>query len=155
MSENMIYMCRSCCTVLGDSLSVCGTNDSLKVIACLRVTNEVVMDKGLHIMLDGDLNGCAYYPLHCRSCETRIGFTMYTAFRIFSCLRGLFCLQKEQITCYVLNSRKIFPGLELDIKPPILGGHIKELKEGLVNLHLQVELLNCQLGHLPVKSVKL
>ncbi|KAM8921379.1 protein Mis18-beta [Pelodytes ibericus] len=132
-SAGIVFMCKSCNAVLGDSMSLCGTHKSLSIIACLRATDQVVVEKGLRVSVDGDLNGCAYYPLHCRACSTRIGFNLYSTSKAFSSLRGLFCLQKEDVTCYVLNARNLIPGLQLNIKQPSLGKKLEEVNLDSVN----------------------
>ncbi|CAH2327659.1 Mis18-beta [Pelobates cultripes] len=145
LSLDMVFLCKSCNTVLGDSHSFCGTHDRLQVIIFPRVTDNVIVETGLLLFMDGDMNGCAYYLLLCKNCKTSLGFSLYTASRAFACLRGLFCLEKEKLICYILKSTKICPGSHLNIKQLPLTGHIMKLKKELVNLHVQIELLSSQL----------
>ncbi|XP_053553846.1 protein Mis18-beta [Bombina bombina] len=140
-----VFMCRNCYSVLGDSLSVCTEEQSLGVLACLRVTDDVNVGESLLFGKDGVLKGCAYHPLQCRTCGSSIGFNMYSAFRTYAYLRGLFCIFKDSVSCYLLKSKMMTSGHELRFELSSLQGHIKQLKEDLVKMHSRLQYLLVQL----------
>ncbi|KAE8587703.1 hypothetical protein XENTR_v10022076 [Xenopus tropicalis] len=141
----VVFLCKNCYTVLGDSLSVCGEERSLAAIACLRVTEDLNVGESVLFVVNGNLKGCAYYPLLCRSCGTNIGFNLYSAPRAYAYLRGLFCLLKEHILCYKLKSSALVPGNEMQFEFPSLEEDVAELKMQLVQLHVKMELISKQL----------
>ncbi|OCT68793.1 protein Mis18-beta [Xenopus laevis] len=141
----VVFLCKNCCTVLGDSLSVCGDEKSLGAIACLRVPEDLNVGESVRFVVDGNLKGCAYYPLICRSCGTNIGFNLYSAPRAYAYLRGLFCLLKEHILCYKLKSSSLVPGNEMHFELTSLDEDIAQLKTQLVQLHLKMEQISQQL----------
>ncbi|XP_041430302.1 protein Mis18-beta-like [Xenopus laevis] len=141
----VLFLCNKCYSVLGDSLSVCGDEESLGAIACLRVTEDLNVGESVLFVVEGNLKGCAYYSLVCRSCGTNIGFNLYSAPRAYAFLRGLFCLLKEHILCYKLKCSSLVPGNEMHFEFPSLDEDIAQLKTQLVQLHLKMELISQQL----------
>ncbi|MEE6491952.1 hypothetical protein FKM82_016436 [Ascaphus truei] len=99
--------------------------------------------------VNGVLKGCAYHPLHCRSCGITVGFNLYTAHKMYAALRGLFCLFKENVSCYLLKSKTVVPAHRLSFDLPSLQGRVEQLQARLVEMHARVEFLSLKLGQLP------
>uniref|UniRef100_A0A8C5R9Z5 Mis18 domain-containing protein n=1 Tax=Leptobrachium leishanense TaxID=445787 RepID=A0A8C5R9Z5_9ANUR len=138
LSQDWIFMCHSCGTVLTDSWNLCDTHSALQVIIVLRLTDDVIVEPKMQVFLGGPLKGCAYLCLRCRSCNAIVGFSLCSANDAFLALRSLFCLHKKQVTCYMLNSRVVIPGIQFHMKLQPLSGQIEELKNDLVKLHFQI-----------------
>ncbi|KAM4664174.1 protein Mis18-beta [Discoglossus pictus] len=147
--DSAVFMCRTCFSVFGDSLSVCGEDERLGVLLCVRVTEDVTIGESLHFGVDGALKGCAYHPLRCRSCGSNIGFNLHSSCRTYAYLRGLFCLFKQSLSCYLFKSKTVVPGKELHFELTSLQEQIKQLKAELVNTHKRVQLLTMQLEQHP------
>uniref|UniRef100_A0A8C3S7D5 Protein yippee-like n=1 Tax=Chelydra serpentina TaxID=8475 RepID=A0A8C3S7D5_CHESE len=106
-----------------------------------EVTNDVVLDDSLMVGIEGALLGCAYYALYCRSCGLMVGFSLYSAFASLVHLRGLFCLFKDSILCYLLKTKAIIEASEMNFPALSLKEHLGKLKEQLVGVHVRLELL--------------
>ncbi|KAG8449691.1 hypothetical protein GDO86_016366 [Hymenochirus boettgeri] len=137
-----VFFCRNCYTVMGDSLGVCGDEKSLGAILCLRVTEDVNVGESIRFCVNDDLKGCAYHPLTCRSCGIGVGFNFYSTSSAYANLRGLFCLRKEHILCYILKSNSMVPGKELYFDFPDLNNDLAQLKTELVQMHLKMKTLS-------------
>ncbi|NXW78562.1 MS18B protein, partial [Hirundo rustica] len=106
--ECAVFHCRGCWTVLGDSLQLCGQEPpGLSVLVCFKVTSDVIWENSLLVGLEGDLLGCAYYLLYCRSCGLALGFILYSSGSDLAYLRGLFCFFKNSIMCYFLKNQMV------------------------------------------------
>ncbi|EMP39618.1 protein Mis18-beta [Chelonia mydas] len=142
LEECALFHCRGCRAVLGDSLHLCAQEDRcLRVLVCFKVTNDVVLDDSLMVGIEGALLGCAYYALYCRSCGLMVGFSLYSAFAALVHLRGLFCLFKDSILCYLLKTKAIIEASEMNFPALSLKEHLGKLKEQLVGVHVRLELL--------------
>ncbi|XP_062824234.1 protein Mis18-beta isoform X2 [Anolis carolinensis] len=100
----VLYQCRSCRVVLGDSLHLCAHEDKLRLLACFKVTKDIVVEDDLMVCVEGDLTGCTYNLLLCRSCEACVGLKLYCS-ESHAYLRGFFCLFKDNIICYSLETK--------------------------------------------------
>ncbi|KAF7251993.1 Protein Mis18-beta [Varanus komodoensis] len=105
-----------------------------------EVTNDVVVEDNLMVCVEGDLIGCTYNRLNCRFCKTAIGFRPYSS-RPLAYLRGLFCLFKDNITCYSLKSKTTVEASQMTFPQVSLKEHVHKLKESLVLMHMRIELL--------------
>ncbi|XP_077178964.1 protein Mis18-beta isoform X2 [Paroedura picta] len=56
--EWMLYQCQRCHTVLGDSLHLCAQEEKLGLIACFKVTNDVIVEDSVMVCIEGDFMGC-------------------------------------------------------------------------------------------------
>ncbi|XP_060119308.1 protein Mis18-beta isoform X2 [Heteronotia binoei] len=56
LEECMMFQCQRCRTVLGDSLSLCAQEENL--IACFKVTNDVIVEDSVMVCIEGDFMGC-------------------------------------------------------------------------------------------------
>ncbi|XP_073486743.1 protein Mis18-beta isoform X1 [Aquarana catesbeiana] len=139
-----LYLCKSCHSVLGEGMSLCGHNENLTVIAFLRVTSDVNMSDTLEFGIDDDLEGCAFNHLTCKGCDTLIGFNLYSATRPYTHLRGLFCLLKQHLLCYLIESKTIIEGTQLQFDFTQFINGIRELKESLVRMYSRVDTLICK-----------
>ncbi|XP_074853125.1 protein Mis18-beta [Carettochelys insculpta] len=142
LEECALFHCKGCRAVLGDSLHFCAQEDRcLRVLVCFKVTNDVVLEDSLMVGIEGALLGCAYYALYCRSCGITVGFSLYSAFTALAYLRGLFCLFKDSILCYLLKTKTTIEASEMNFPELSLKEHLDKLKEQLVMVHARLELL--------------
>uniref|UniRef100_A0A670XUQ9 Mis18 domain-containing protein n=1 Tax=Pseudonaja textilis TaxID=8673 RepID=A0A670XUQ9_PSETE len=102
LEVGVVYECRRCRVVLGDSLHMCVQEEKLWLFVCFKVTKDVVVEDNLMVCVERDLIGCTYNTLCCQSCELDIGFILYSS-KSLAYLPGLFCLFKNNITCYLLQ----------------------------------------------------
>ncbi|XP_044291668.1 protein Mis18-beta [Varanus komodoensis] len=140
LEDCALYQCRRCRAVLGDSLHLCAQEDKFRLLVCFKVTNDVVVEDNLMVCVEGDLIGCTYNRLNCRFCKTAIGFRPYSS-RPLAYLRGLFCLFKDNITCYSLKSKTTVEASQMTFPQVSLKEHVHKLKESLVLMHMRIELL--------------
>ncbi|XP_034774731.2 protein Mis18-beta-like [Acipenser ruthenus] len=146
-TSHSAFLCSHCNTVMGDSLNTCGDDKRLNVIICLKVTDDVVVEDELQFGLQGKVSGCVYKPLQCGCCQSAVGMVLHSTARAFTSLRKLFLLHKENISCYVLQSRNMVPATEMNFELKTSQMAIKELKQELVDLNNRLELVEQRLGH--------
>ncbi|XP_026520074.1 protein Mis18-beta [Notechis scutatus] len=140
LEDCVVYQCQRCRVVLGDSLHLCAQEEKLRVFVCFKVTKDVVVEDNLMVCVEGDLIGCTYNTLRCQSCELDIGFILYSS-KSLAYLRGLFCLFKNNITCYLLQTTTTVEASEVTCPVVSLKEHVEKLKDNLVQVHLRMELL--------------
>uniref|UniRef100_A0A6J0TQN5 Protein Mis18-beta isoform X2 n=1 Tax=Pogona vitticeps TaxID=103695 RepID=A0A6J0TQN5_9SAUR len=140
LEDCAVYQCRRCRAVLGDSLHLCAQEGTLRLLVCFKVTDDVVVEDNLMVCVEGDLIGCTYNMLNCRSCGTGVGFKLYCS-KSLAYLRGLFCLFKDSIICYLLKTKTTVEASKVICPPVSLKDHVQQLKENLVLLHKRIELL--------------
>ncbi|XP_006128754.2 protein Mis18-beta [Pelodiscus sinensis] len=142
LEDCALLHCRSCRAVLADSLHLCAQEDRcLRVLVCFKVTNDVVLEDSLMVGIEGALLGCTYYALYCHSCGIMVGFSLYSAFTALAHLRGLFCLFKDSILCYLLKTKTVIEASEMNFPVLSLKEHLEKLKDQLVAVHARLELL--------------
>ncbi|XP_074145431.1 protein Mis18-beta [Sminthopsis crassicaudata] len=132
--ENLVvFQCVGCSAVLGDSVHLCGEETRLlSILVFSRLTNNVILDKSLLIGIEGGLLGSTYNPLFCHSCGLSIGFRLYSTYATFSDLKGLFCLFKDSMVCYVLKTKSVINASELEFPTKHLNEQISKLKEKIM-----------------------
>lgn len=138
VNDCVIFQCKKCHTVLGDSLQCCGSNATLNVLICLRVTENVELDPTILIECEGPLSECLYKCLYCRCCKTNVGIVPFSTTDVLACLRGLYCLDKEMLHCYQLQSNSVVEASSLNLEPQSLTQHIGELKRQIVVAHYRL-----------------
>uniref|UniRef100_A0A665VW67 Protein yippee-like n=1 Tax=Echeneis naucrates TaxID=173247 RepID=A0A665VW67_ECHNA len=106
--------CAQCCTVLGDSLSVCGEMRSLDSIICLSDCNMFCF---------------IYSTLKCVGCCRIVGRVIDAAPSRLATIRSLFLLYKPNISCYVLNSRSMVKASEFSFAMKPIREYINEVRE--------------------------
>ncbi|KAG8126165.1 hypothetical protein E2320_021256, partial [Naja naja] len=122
LEDCVVYQCRRCRVVLGDSLHLCAQEEKLRLFVCFS-----------------ELIG-TYNTLRCQSCELDIGFILYSS-KSLAYLRGLFCLFKNNITCYLLQTTATVEASKVTCPVVSLKEHVEKLKENLVQVHVRMELL--------------
>ncbi|XP_061467377.1 protein Mis18-beta [Rhineura floridana] len=152
LEDCMLYQCRSCRAVLGDSLHLCAQEEKLRLLVCFKVTNDVVVEDKLMVCIEGDLIGCTYNLLYCRSCEAGIGFRLYCS-KPLAYLRGFFCLLKEGIVCYLLKTKTTVEASKMTCPPVSLKEHVQKLKESLVLVHMRIEQMIKKLEEINQKKI--
>ncbi|XP_006001616.1 protein Mis18-beta isoform X1 [Latimeria chalumnae] len=122
----LVLQCETCKAVVGDTLAVCGEDKELVVLVCTKVTKDVMM-KDCLFGTEGNLEGCFYSPLHCNSCSTCLGFSLYSTPPQFAHLRELFCLYKKNIHCYSLKTRSVLPATDLNFDLSKISNSLKKI----------------------------
>nr|XP_060616705.1 protein Mis18-beta [Anolis sagrei ordinatus] len=149
----VLYQCRSCRAVLGDSLHLCAHEEKLRLLACFKVTNDIVVEDDLMVCVEGDLTGCTYNLLLCRSCDTCVGLKLYCSVS-HAYLRGFFCLFKDNIICYLVKTKTTVEASKMTCPQISLKEHVEKLKERLVVVHTRIELLMEKLEGLNQQKTK-
>ncbi|XP_038597011.1 protein Mis18-beta [Tachyglossus aculeatus] len=145
----VVFQCRGCHSVLGDSLHLCGEEAALlHVLVCSRVTDEVVLEESLLVGIEGVLTGSTYHPLFCRSCKLGLGFHLYSSSASLASWRGLFCLAKDKIVCYLLETRCMVEASEMTFPTVDISANIEKLRGEIVVMHGRLEALTERLGEL-------
>uniref|UniRef100_A0A665VWR7 Protein yippee-like n=1 Tax=Echeneis naucrates TaxID=173247 RepID=A0A665VWR7_ECHNA len=121
--------CAQCCTVLGDSLSVCGEMRSLDSIICLKVTSDVLISDEKESGHKGEMANCIYSTLKCVGCCRIVGRVIDAAPSRLATIRSLFLLYKPNISCYVLNSRSMVKASEFSFAMKPIREYINEVRE--------------------------
>ncbi|MEE6491950.1 hypothetical protein FKM82_016436 [Ascaphus truei] len=100
----LVFMCQDCHTVLGDSLGVCGEDERLGVVACLRVTEDVAVVESMLYAVNGVLKGCVF-PVPTTLCTAApVGSPLVST----STLRTRCTLLSEACSA---SSKKMFPAI--------------------------------------------
>ncbi|XP_014107384.1 PREDICTED: protein Mis18-beta isoform X2 [Pseudopodoces humilis] len=117
--ECAVFHCRSCWTVLGDSLQLCAQEPpGLSVVICFKVTSDVTWEDSLLVGLEGALLECS-----------------------LAYLRGLFCFFKDSIICYLLQNQMIIEASKVKFPAVTLKEHMHKVKEKLVDFNCRIELV--------------
>ncbi|KAM3855861.1 protein Mis18-beta [Vipera latastei] len=140
LEDCVVYQCRRCQVVLGDSLHLCAQEEKLRLFVCFKVTKDVVVEDNLMVCVEGDLIGCTYNTLRCQSCQLDIGFILYSS-KSLAYLRGLFCLFKDNITCYLLQTTATVEASKVTCPVVSLKERAEKLKESIIKVHMRMELL--------------
>ncbi|XP_020368325.1 protein Mis18-beta isoform X3 [Rhincodon typus] len=138
VKDCVIFQCKRCHTVLGDSLQSCGSSLPLNMLICLRVTENVDMDPVSFIGCEGPMSKCLYKSLYCSLCRAHVGIVPFSTTDALDHLRGLYCLDKCALHCYMLQSKSEVEPAALNLQPQCLTQHIGELKRQLVVAHYRL-----------------
>ncbi|XP_051503715.1 protein Mis18-beta [Myxocyprinus asiaticus] len=148
-----VFQCTTCNTVLGDSLGICGEVQNHQFVICLKVTEDVRVNKKLEMSLDGQLASSIYQGLHCAGCRGCVGLVLHSTAEHLSALRNLFLLRKELLNCYMLRSGTCVKALKISFKPRLVDKNIKELKLDLEAQLKQVKILEEMMEKLCTQNV--
>ncbi|XP_054828104.1 protein Mis18-beta [Eublepharis macularius] len=138
LEECVLYQCQRCNTVLGDSLHLCAQEEKIGLIACLKVTNDVVVEDSVMVCIEGDFMGSTYNVLNCRSCELGIGIKLCCSTSLAH-LRGFFCLFKDSVVCYLLKTKTTVRASKMTFPTVSLKERVQKLKENLVLAHMRID----------------
>lgn len=136
-----VLQCMTCNTVLGDSLGICGEVQSLQLIVCLKVSEDVRVSKQMEMSLVGHLAFSTYHVIRCGGCQSSVGLVLHSAPQHLSAFRNLFLLRKELINCYMLRNSKYVKASKMCFKHRLMDKSIKELKQDLEAQLKQVKIL--------------
>ncbi|XP_067894494.1 protein Mis18-beta isoform X2 [Heterodontus francisci] len=138
VKDCVIFQCKICHTVLGDSLQCCGTSSTLNLLKCLRVTENVEVNPTTLIGCEGPLSECLYKSLYCSFCKANVGVVPFSTTELLSHLRGLYCLDKGALHCYMLQSNSVVEAAALNLELQSLTQHLGELKRQIVVAHCRL-----------------
>ncbi|XP_059846039.1 protein Mis18-beta [Hypanus sabinus] len=138
LDDCVIFQCKKCHTVLGDSLQCCGSNATLNVLMCLTVTEDVRLDPTTFVGYEGPLTECLYRSLYCSFCRVNVGFVPVSTTDLYTHLRGLYCLDKTMLHCYTLQSDSLIEASALKLEPQRLTPYIGELKAQIVETYYRL-----------------
>ncbi|XP_028933236.1 protein Mis18-beta [Ornithorhynchus anatinus] len=149
LRDCVVFQCRGCRAVLGDALHLCGEETKLlRVLVCSRVTHDVVLEESLLVGIEGALTGSTYHRLSCRSCKLGLGFHLYSSSAALASWRGLFCLAKDKIVCYLLETKCTVEASEMTFPTVDIGENIEKLRGQIVAMHGRLEALTERLVRL-------
>lgn len=103
-SPIVIFQCKGCKSVLGDSSAFVASDRELEVICVNGVTSVVTSAEVLETSTEGADVGSTFRPLHCSSCKLIIGRVYKTTPKEFDHFRNMFCFDREQIDSYQVGS---------------------------------------------------
>uniref|UniRef100_A0A6I8N3H5 Mis18 domain-containing protein n=1 Tax=Ornithorhynchus anatinus TaxID=9258 RepID=A0A6I8N3H5_ORNAN len=92
------------------------------------VTHDVVLEESLLVGIEGALTGSTYHRLSCRSCKLGLGFHLYSSSAALASWRGLFCLAKDKIVCYLLETKCTVEASEMTFPTVDIGENIEKVK---------------------------
>uniref|UniRef100_A0A452IES3 Mis18 domain-containing protein n=1 Tax=Gopherus agassizii TaxID=38772 RepID=A0A452IES3_9SAUR len=132
LEECALFHCRGCRAVLGDSLHLCAQEDRwLRVLVCFSESpgrQTLPGQRGCDWTEPRLDSPAAYYALYCHSCGLMVGFSLYSAFAALVHLRGLFCLFKDNILCYLLKTKAMIEASEMNFPALSLKEHLGKVK---------------------------
>lgn len=100
----LVFQCRSCHIIVGDSLSIESTNDRLNALTLTRVTSvsrsEDITTSTAPAAVD---RGSTYQVLQCVQCTATVGKVYVTTIPELDPLRGRYTLDTEAICSYELG----------------------------------------------------
>ncbi|XP_018948998.2 protein Mis18-beta-like [Cyprinus carpio] len=152
-TSSVVLQCMTCNTVLGDSLAICGEVRSLQSIICLKVSEDVRVNKKLEMSLNGHLAFSTHQVLYCAGCHGAVGLVLHSTPEHLSALRNLFLLRKELINCYMLRSGARVKASKINFKHRLMDKNIKELKQDLEAQLKQVKILEGMMEKLCTHNV--
>ncbi|XP_043554262.1 protein Mis18-beta isoform X3 [Chiloscyllium plagiosum] len=79
-----------------------------------------------------------YKSLYCSFCRSHVGIVPFSTTDSLDYLRGLYCLDKHALHCYMLQSNSQVKPAALNFQPPCLIQHIGELKRQIVVAHYRL-----------------
>ncbi|XP_068741550.1 protein Mis18-alpha-like isoform X2 [Montipora capricornis] len=103
-SPIVIFQCKGCKSILGDSSAFVASDRELEVICVNGVTSVVTSAEVLETSTEGADMGSTFRPLHCSSCQLIIGRVYKTTPKEFDHFRNMFCFDSEQIDSYQVGS---------------------------------------------------
>ena len=150
-SQPLVFYCRGCKSIVGDSLNVVSTEEALEVLVLERIhrnvrESEVETEKSL---LGG--GRAAVRALRCASCEATLGHFYVRVPRSALVLRGRYALETRSIRSYELGKAEgdddddlvtRVDRLETDLKDDI-----RKVQGVLLALHERVQALEAAVLH--------
>ena len=97
----------SCRTIIGDSLSIIGSNEVLKTVSLRRASN-VTRQEALKTSVGKDVDqGATFFPIDCEQCKKTIGRYYITTPRELDDVRHCLTFFVDKLSSYVLGSGQI------------------------------------------------
>ncbi|XP_042194159.1 protein Mis18-beta [Callorhinchus milii] len=134
----VIFQCRNCNTVLADSVQYCGSNSSFNVLVFLDVSDQLALDPHILVGSVDPTCECLHRTLSCCKCEKAVGFVAVCTASSLAHLRGLYCLFKQSLHCYVLQSNSMVEVSDLNLECPSVTQMLGELKKEIVVAHCRL-----------------
>ena len=92
----LVFQCRSCRIIVGDSLSIVATHEALSAMTLSRVASLSTSEEQT---FDG---GNAFRALHCVGCTARVGRVYFETVPELEPVRGYYTLDTDAICSYEL-----------------------------------------------------
>ncbi|KAG7484463.1 hypothetical protein MATL_G00049610 [Megalops atlanticus] len=99
-----VFQCSRCHLPVGDSLSWVGSEEEENQILLKRTTDNVVVGKEPFVSRTRKELGCLIVNLSCLGCSSPLGRVYTSTPKNLDYKRSLFCLNVENVDCYVLGS---------------------------------------------------
>ena len=136
----LVFQCRSCNTIVGDSLSIESTNERLGALTLTRVSSLQRVDDITTSTAPGD-RGSTYQALQCVACGASVGKVYVTTVPDLDALRGRYTLDTEAICSYELGGGGGAGGAELlpsTVSTPVeaeLRAELSKIQGVILSLH--------------------
>ncbi|PVZ98592.1 hypothetical protein BB558_005406 [Smittium angustum] len=111
-SDSAVFMCGTCNSILGDSISYIGIDKEMGILILSSISEYVTIDEDTFIENDSLKKGWqvlnVFKNLICSECNHTLGNTYISTNTSLDSLRNLFCFKFDRIKKYILgqNSQK-------------------------------------------------
>ncbi|KAK8814281.1 hypothetical protein WA158_008143 [Blastocystis sp. Blastoise] len=116
ISGPIVFQCKKCHVILGDSFSLTCTDQQLNMIT-LKSVIHVTISEELQTSASGPDRGSTFNSLQCESCKSVIGKMYLTTSRQLDQHRDLFSFSIDTVDAYVLGSAPITTRDDVPLKP--------------------------------------
>ena len=103
----LVFQCRQCRTVLGDSLSMVSNDGDLRLVCLSAASSVYVADKEPRTSASAKDAGSTFFHVHCAGCQSVVGCVYRTTPRALDDLRDMVSLNADAITSYALGSHTV------------------------------------------------
>lgn len=147
----LVFQCRACRVVVGDSLSIEATNDALGALTLTRVAALAKSDEIATSTAAGAVDrGSTFHPLTCAGCAAPVGKVYVTTVPALDALRGRYTLDTEAISSYELGvAGAEAPPLSLPV--PVeqeLRTELRKVQGVILSLHERLSAVEARGGRL-------
>lgn len=105
-SSTLIFQCIRCKTIIGDSLALRSTNETLQIIALNGASNiQKCMEVGTS--KTGIDCGCTYFSFSCEICKVKLGKFYVSTTKDLDSIREMFSFDINCISSYEIGKPKI------------------------------------------------
>jgi hypothetical protein len=113
VTRPVVFQCKRCRSILGDSLALVGVNPVLQVVVLARTRGVRLSDK-LEMSRDAADDASTFHAAYCESCGSHVGRVFRTTPATLDPLRDMYSLDRSALQSYQIGSG----GSALDFAAP-------------------------------------